>query len=40
MELLIGVVVGMVIMDLLWAWKTGTLQYVLYRIRNFFRKEV
>lgn len=38
MELLIGVVVGMIIMDLLWAYKTGALQYVLYRIRNFFRK--
>ena len=39
MELLIGVVVGMIIMDLLWAYKTGALQYVLYRVRNFFRRE-
>jgi hypothetical protein len=40
MELILAFVAGLVVMDLLWAWKTGTLQYVLYRIRNFFRKEV
>lgn len=38
MELILAFVAGLVVMDLLWAYKTGALQYVLYRIRNLFRK--
>lgn len=39
MELILAFIGGMIVMDLLWAYKTGALQYVIYRIRNFFRKE-
>lgn len=38
MELILAFVAGLVVMDLLWAYKTGALQYVLYRIRNLFRR--
>jgi hypothetical protein len=38
MELILAFVAGLIVMDLLWAYKTGVLQYVLYRIRNLFRK--
>jgi len=38
MELILAFVAGLVVMDLLWAYKTGALQYVLYRVRNLFRR--
>lgn len=34
MDMLIGFVVGLVIMDFLWAWRLGIVQALYYRIRN------
>ena len=39
MELVIAFVAGLIVMDVLWAWRTGVLGYAIARIRNFFRKE-
>lgn len=38
MELILAFVAGLIVMDLLWAYKTGVLQWTLYRIRNLLRK--
>jgi hypothetical protein len=38
MELVIGFVVGLIVMDVAWAYKTGVLQYAIYRVRQYFRK--
>lgn len=38
MELLIGFIVGMIVMDLLWAWRTGVLELLIYRIKNWLTK--
>lgn len=39
MELLIGIVVGAVVMDLLWAWRLGLLEYAWMRLKQRFGKQ-
>lgn len=34
MELLIGIVLGMIVMDLLWAWRMGIPQMLWHRWRH------
>jgi hypothetical protein len=34
MELIIGFVVGLVVMDFMWAWRLGIPQMLWYRFRN------
>ena len=34
MELLIGIVIGMIVMDFMWAWRMGIPQMMWYRFRN------
>jgi hypothetical protein len=38
MNLIISFVLGMVVMDIVWAHKTGLLMTMLRRVRNLFRK--
>ena len=34
MELIIAFIVGLVVMDVLWAWRMGILQLLWYRFKN------
>jgi hypothetical protein len=34
MELIIGFVVGLVVMDFMWAWRLGIPQMLWYRFKN------
>jgi hypothetical protein len=34
MSLIIAFVVGLVVMDVLWAWRLGILQMLWYRFKN------
>lgn len=33
MELLIAFIAGLIVMDLLWAWRTGLLQALYYKFK-------
>ncbi len=39
MELLIAFIAGLVIMDLLWAWRLGLIDLVIAKIKSYFIKE-
>ena len=34
MELIIAFIVGLIVMDVLWAWRMGILQLLWYRFKN------
>jgi len=34
MELLVAFIVGMIVMDVLWAWRLGIPQMLWYRFKN------
>lgn len=34
MELLIAFIVGLIVMDALWAWRLGIIQSLWYRFKN------
>lgn len=39
MELLIAFIAGLIIMDLLWAWRLGLVDLVIAKIKSYFTKE-
>ena len=40
MELILAFVVGLVVMDLLWAWRLGIPQMLWYRFKNRNRPQI
>jgi hypothetical protein len=36
LEIVVAFVLGMIVMDLLWAWKLGLLALAVHRVRSWF----